>query len=145
MGWKDLDWKLKFIIKFIIMLVICSIIGVIMGFTAVATLGQGFGELTLQDIFWIGFGIGFIIPIGVYLCDILGLGGVSERSKRWFSLKEGNVYEKVEKVEEKDKFKNLDWLKHQYYDLGKSIQNIADDQGVSMITIRKWIDKIEKG
>ena len=54
------------------------------------------------------------------------------------------VRKRIEKVEEKGDYKNLDWLRHQWHDLGKSIQDIADEQGVSMITIRKWLDKCEK-
>jgi len=46
--------------------------------------------------------------------------------------------------EEKRDYLNLTWLKHYYYDLGMSLQNIANDQGVSMMTIKKWVDKIEK-
>lgn len=46
--------------------------------------------------------------------------------------------------EEKRDYMNLTWLNHQYYDLGRSLQDIADDQGVSMMTINKWVDKIEK-
>jgi len=38
---------------------------------------------------------------------------------------------------------NLNWLKHQYYDLERSIQDIADDRNESMITIRKLLDRIE--
>jgi len=38
---------------------------------------------------------------------------------------------------------NLNWLKHQYYDLERSIQDIADDRNVSMIKIRKLLDRIE--
>ena len=33
----------------------------------------------------------------------------------------------------------LDWVKYQYYDLGRSIQDIADDLGESMIGIRKLL------
>jgi len=44
--------------------------------------------------------------------------------------------------EEKQEYMNPSWLKHQYYDLGKSLQDIANEQNVSMITIRKWIDKL---
>ncbi len=39
----------------------------------------------------------------------------------------------------------LTWIKHQYYDLGRSIQDIADDQHESMMTIKKWVDKLEDG
>ncbi len=37
---------------------------------------------------------------------------------------------------------NLSWLKHQYYNLGRSIQDIADKLNVSMISVRKMLDKI---
>ena len=49
----------------------------------------------------------------------------------------------IKKSKPKEDYSNLDWLKHQYYDLGRTIQDIADDQNVSMITIRKWLDKLE--
>jgi hypothetical protein len=132
------DWKNKLIIA----LVICSITGLISGFMAFFMLKDIVDEEYRIGIFWIAFVIGFCAP-GFYKLQEIFFQG-SERSKRWFRMKEGNVFEKVEKVEEKDDFKNPDWLKHQYYDLGNSIQNIADDQGVSMMTIRKWIDEIEK-
>lgn len=45
-------------------------------------------------------------------------------------------------AEVKEDYKNLDWLRYQYHDLGKSIQDIAHDQGVSMITIKEWLEKI---
>jgi len=46
---------------------------------------------------------------------------------------------KKEKIlyEEKRDYMNPSWLKHQYYDLGKSIQDIANKQNVSMMIIRK--------
>jgi len=37
----------------------------------------------------------------------------------------------------------LEWIKTQYYDLNRTIQDIADDFGESMITIRKYLDEIE--
>ncbi|MHA1985459.1 MAG: hypothetical protein ACW98D_02360 [Promethearchaeota archaeon] len=46
--------------------------------------------------------------------------------------------------EEKRDYMNLTWLNRQYYELGRSLQDIADDQGVSMMTINKWVDKIER-
>ncbi len=46
-------------------------------------------------------------------------------------------------LEEKCDYMNVNWLKHQYYDIGKSIQDIANEQNTSLITIRKWLDKIE--
>ena len=45
---------------------------------------------------------------------------------------------------EKQDYMNLDWLNHQYYVLGRRIQEIADDQNVSMIRIRKWLAKLEE-
>ena len=47
------------------------------------------------------------------------------------------------KFEEKKNYMNLKWLNHQYYELGRSLQDIANDQGVSMITIKKWVDKLD--
>jgi len=37
----------------------------------------------------------------------------------------------------------LEWIKTQYYDLNRTIQDIADDFGESMITVRKYLDEIE--
>jgi hypothetical protein len=37
----------------------------------------------------------------------------------------------------------LEWVKTQYYDLNRTIQDIADDFGESMITVRKYLDEIE--
>lgn len=46
--------------------------------------------------------------------------------------------------EEKYEFQNLKWLKYQYYDMGRSVQEIANDQGVSIMTITKWLDILEE-
>jgi len=109
--------------------------------------------LLSPDDFWMGFGVGSIIGFGASISLLIFIDEfffdiLPERKTKpkhpWTPRSQGNIYEKVEKVEVKDDYKNLDWLRHQYYDLGKSIQNIADVQGVSMITIKKWIDKIEK-
>jgi len=53
----------------------------------------------------------------------------------------GHIEEK-KRFEEKQDYMNPSWLKHQYYDLGISLQDIANEQRVSMITIRKWVDKL---
>jgi hypothetical protein len=51
-------------------------------------------------------------------------------------------------IKEQKKFEGMQdymdpsWLKHQYYDLGISLQDIANEQHVSMMTIRKWVDKL---
>ena len=52
--------------------------------------------------------------------------------------------EKKEKIKEKKEEFDLKELKHQYYDLGRSIQEIADELNESIITIRKWLDNIDK-
>ena len=49
------------------------------------------------------------------------------------------------RLEVKKNYMNLKWLNHQYYELGKSLQDLANDQGVSMMTIKKWVDKLEDG
>ena len=38
---------------------------------------------------------------------------------------------------------NINWLNHQYYELGRSLQVIANDQGVSVMTVKKWVDKLD--
>ena len=40
-------------------------------------------------------------------------------------------------------YTDLQWLEIQHYELKKSIQDIANEQNVSMITIRKYIEKID--
>jgi len=44
----------------------------------------------------------------------------------------------------KNDYTNLEWLEEQYYTLKKSIQEIANDQNVSIMEIKKWVDKIER-
>jgi len=41
----------------------------------------------------------------------------------------------------KRKVVNLRWVEQQYYTLGKSIQDIADELGLSMISVRKWFNR----
>ena len=48
------------------------------------------------------------------------------------------------KLDVKKNYLNLKWLNHQYYEVGRSLQNIADDQGVSMMTIKKWVEKLDR-
>ena len=47
-------------------------------------------------------------------------------------------------LEVKKNYMNLKWLNRQYYELGRSLQDIADDQGVSMMTIKKWVDNLDR-
>ena len=51
--------------------------------------------------------------------------------------------EKTKIISKKRKEFNAEWFKHQYYDLGKSIQDIADELNESVATLRKRIDKID--
>jgi len=48
------------------------------------------------------------------------------------------------KLEVKKDYVNLKWLNHQYYELGRNLQDIASDQGVSMMTIKKWVNKFDR-
>ncbi len=41
-------------------------------------------------------------------------------------------------------YTDLQWLEIQHYELKKSIQEIANEQNVSMITIKKYIEKIDR-
>lgn len=79
-----------------------------------------------------------IIGIAIIIIGIVFLGFVPLRL-----FKNIREYKKKEiQYEEKQEYKNLSWLKHQYYDLGKSLQDIANEQNVSIIKIRKWVDKL---
>jgi len=106
-------------------------------------------DLVIFPMLWQMF-YGHTNPVGLGWGTFFGVVGsislILYLDWYWFDLlpwDQGRNIEEVERVEEKDDFKNLDWLKHQYYDLGKTIQVIANEQGVSMITIRKWLDKLE--
>ena len=46
--------------------------------------------------------------------------------------------------ESKNNYTDLQWLEIQHYELKKSIQEIANEQNVSMITIKKYIEKIDR-
>ena len=48
-----------------------------------------------------------------------------------------------QKTEREQNLRNPNWLKHQYYEKKRTIQEIAAGQHVNMITIRKLLDKIE--
>ena len=50
---------------------------------------------------------------------------------------------KIHGSKEKTDYMNLNWLKHQYFDLGKNLQDIATNQNVTIIKIKRWVDKIE--
>ena len=50
------------------------------------------------------------------------------------------IFERIEKQD----YTDLKWLEKQHFELNKSIQQIADEQNVNMMTIKEWINKIEK-
>ena len=47
------------------------------------------------------------------------------------------------KYEERQDYMNLAWLRDQHYELGRSVQDIAKDQGISIGTIEKWLYKLD--
>ena len=57
-------------------------------------------------------------------------------------IKIGGYIKEQKRFEGMQDYMNPSWLKHQYYDLGLSLQDIAIEQHVSMMTIRKWVDKL---
>ena len=131
-------------------------LGIIFGFLIISGgyLGGGIIQALFGvsvEAFWIGLGVGSFLGLVAFLLlldflDIIELNPLflspppKPKDPFWA---QGNVYEEVEEVEVKDDYKDLAWLRYQYYELGRTIQNIADGQGVSMITIRKWLDKLE--
>ena len=50
----------------------------------------------------------------------------------------------MQKVEEKNDYLDLDWLKRQHYDLGRIIQDMNNERSVFMITIKKGIENYAK-
>ena len=103
-----------------------------------------FFQIEMGDIvpFLVGIPIVlFLLLASWYLKHLINSWRLPKSTDPFWS--QGNVAEGVERVKEKDDYKNLKWLRNQYYELGTTIQDIANNQGVSMITIRKWIDKLE--
>lgn len=54
------------------------------------------------------------------------------------------LFSRLDLRESKNDYIGLQWLEKQYYELKKSIQEIATEQNVSMITIKKYIEKIDR-
>ena len=55
------------------------------------------------------------------------------------------LFNRLDSRESKDTvFTDLQWLEIQHYELKKKIQDIASEQNVSMITIKKYIEKIDR-
>jgi len=102
-----------------------------------------------------------LIPLGIYVNDLImnflpwiysigsygfafiitGVGLVFSRLLMYYRKQKEKI-DREERIQEKKG--DLQWLKHQYYDLGRSIQDIADELDESMITIKKWLENIDK-
>jgi hypothetical protein len=82
-------------------------------------------------IFYLLVFIGWVIGVIIWL--IIKLMGRS-----------GSGSLRGDSVERYD-YMDANWLRYQYYNKGRTIQYIANDQNVSMITIKKWLDKLERG
>jgi hypothetical protein len=97
---------------------------------------MSYGALMLEIEIILLCGIVFII-IGIIILTFGLIKSLIITPKKF----RGHIEEK-KIFEEKQNYMNPSWLKHQYYDLGISLQDIANEQRVSIITIRKWVDKL---
>ena len=97
---------------------------------------MSYGALMLEIEIILLCGIVFII-IGIIILTLGLIKTLIISPKKY----RGYIEEK-KSFEEKQNYMNPSWLKHQYYDLGISLQDIANEQRVSIITIRKWVDKL---
>ena len=121
-------------ISFFCLIILFLIIGIYLVVTGVGY----YGKLSIQPIddrYWYYWSIKYyflvyILP-GTLMIIAAVVGGI------YFYLK--SPFQLVEK----QNYMNLKWLIHHYYELGMSLQDIADAQGVSMITIKKWVDKLD--
>ena len=105
-----------------------------------------------RDIYYLGFLIFLVIPFYVTFISFTGLyiiilpGFVLAIILDKPSSKPINESTDKSKrfPERKYEYYDLSWLENQYYNLGKTLQDIADDQNVSMIEIRKYLDKVNE-
>ena len=77
----------------------------------------------------------YFIEVPIFFPLICGIMLITARilfSRLTFRESENKVYT------------DLQWLEIQHYELKKSIQEIANEQNVSMITIKKYIEKIDR-
>ena len=125
----------KDLTKFFIRGIIFFIIGVMAIFYIIVAI-MSRGRVWINTIiFGLCIGVG-IIAIPFRLNGIILYFVAPKKANKMIAKKKG--------VSEKKDYMDLKWLEKQYYDLNKSIQDIADDQHVSMMTIKKWIDKINR-
>ena len=134
------------------LIAICSI-GLILIIAAIFILFNPTGIVLLFAV-WVGISPGFevsnellvIISLIGIISLIIGIIFVALGLILGLRRIPKFVNEKLKEAEEKkekEDYKDVNWLKHQYYDLGRTVQDIADEQNVSMIVIRKWVDKLQ--
>jgi len=106
---------------------------------------QGWGiRILILNIFWIIsfiIVVPFIAPYGFIFEFVIVLPFVGGLLMIF-----GRIYFKRIFTERtiKQNYTDLKWLEKQHFELNKSIQEIANEQNVSMILIKEWINKIEK-
>jgi hypothetical protein len=111
---------------------IITIIGIILIIAGIAVNGFFLGYL--PSIYQLGsYGFAFIFTGGILLFSVIFRYYRGHKEKR----------EKKHMISKKREEFSVEWFKHQYYDLGISIQEIADELNESVINIRKRLDDIE--
>lgn len=93
-------------------------------------------ELILRFLPWIYY-------IGSYGLACYIIGGILIFHKI-YGLYHGRKEKREKQQTIKEKKEDLNWLKHEYYDMGRSIQDLADELNVSMMTVKKWLDKFNE-
>jgi MFS family permease len=112
--------------------IILIITGIIIAVAGIAV--NGFFSEFLPSIYKLGsYGFAFMFAGGILVISVIFQYYRRHREKS----------EKAKIVSKKRDEFNLEWFNHQYYDLGRSIQDIANELNESVITIRKWLDDNE--
>jgi len=85
-----------------------------------------------------------IYKLGSYGLAFILVGGILVFSMFWsYYRRNKEKREKTLIVAKKREEFNVEWFKHQYYDLGKSIQDIANELDESVISVRKRLEDLE--
>lgn len=87
-------------------------------------------------------GISFVVIgiISLFIGALITVKTIKNKEINVKTIKNKELH--VENVEKKD-YMNLAWLREQYYELGRNVQDIATDQGVTRGTIEKWLYKLD--
>lgn len=80
-------------------------------------------------------GLGMIVLICIYAGLIITVSSIIYKLLKFLL--------EIHGPREKTDYMNLNWLKHQYFDLGKTLQDIATNQNVSLLKIKRWVDKLD--